>query len=61
MNKLCFNTAIVLVIINFAALFYLNYSSELNLTSQFFVLPWLAIQSIFVLSVTSTRHGEQEQ
>jgi len=60
MNKLCFKTAIALVIINLSALFYLNVSSELNLTSQFLVLPWLVIQSIFMLSLTANRHADEE-
>jgi len=58
MKKLCVKSATILVVINLIAIFYLNFSQDLNLTAQFLVLPWLAIQSLFVLSITHSNKGD---
>ncbi len=53
MNKICKKTAALLALINFIALFYLNFAIELPLLAQFVVLPWLAIQSLIIISITN--------
>jgi len=58
MNKICIKTATMLVVINLAVIFYLNFTSELTFAGQFLVLPWLAIQSLFVLSMANGCQGE---
>jgi len=58
MKKLCVKSATILVAINLIAIFYLNFSQDLNLTAQFLVLPWLVIQSLFVLSITYSNQGD---
>ncbi len=61
MNKICAKTAFVLVLINLVAIFYLNFAIESNFVAQFVALPWLAIQSIFVLSITSSQQGNSNE
>ena len=53
MNKIYKKTAALLALINFIALFYLNFAIELPLLAQFVVLPWLAIQSLIIISITN--------
>lgn len=60
MRKPCIKTATALVVLNLIAVFYLNFSQNLNLTAQFLVLPWLAIQSLFVLSIIRSNSGETQ-
>jgi len=60
MKKLCVKSATLLVAINLVAIFYLNFTQDLSLTAQFLVLPWLVIQSLFVLSITNSNPGEHQ-
>jgi hypothetical protein len=60
MRKPCIKSATVLVTLNLIAVFYLNFSQDLNFPAQFLVLPWLVIQSLFVLSIINSNSGENQ-
>jgi|GEM_PF-4467465 len=59
MNNICFKTAAMVVLVNLAAIFYLNFTVELTFAGQFLALPWLAIQSLLVLSFANSPQGEK--
>lgn len=58
MNNLWIKTAVILAVLNLVAVFYINFSAELTLAAQFLVLPWLALQSLVMISMTKHHHGE---
>jgi len=59
MKRICLKTAAVVVLVNLAAIFYLNFSNDLTLATQFLALPWLMIQSLLVLSFANSCEGER--